>query len=85
MKLYCGNLSFSETESSVRELFAAHGAVLSLALPADRETGAHRGFGFIEMSDTDAAKAMHALDGKEVSGRVLKVNIARERTARRES
>src|SRR5688572_32585661 len=64
-KLYVGNLPFSATEDSLRALFAAHGAVESLSLVMDRETGKPRGFGFIEMSSADAAKAMQALNGAD--------------------
>jgi len=78
-KLFVGNLPFSATEESVRELFAAHGTIDSLALINDRETGRPRGFGFIEMSSDDAAKAMQALNGKNFGGRDLKVNEAQAR------
>lgn len=78
-KLFVGNLPFSATEDSVRELFAAHGTVESLALITDRETGRPRGFGFVEMSNADASRAMQALDGKDFGGRPLKVNEAKAR------
>ena len=75
-KLFIGNLPFSATEQSVRELFEPHGTIESLALINDRDTGRPRGFGFIEMSSADAAKAMQALNGKDFEGRALKVNEA---------
>ena len=78
-KLFVGNLPFSATEESVRALFAPHGKIESLALIIDRETGRPRGFGFIEMSNTDAANAMQALNGKNFEGRDLKVNEAQAR------
>lgn len=78
-KLFVGNLPFTATEESVRELFAPHGTIDSLALINDRETGRPRGFGFIEMSSDDAAKAMQALNGKNFGGRDLKVNEAQAR------
>lgn len=78
-KLFVGNLPFSATEESVRALFAQHGTIQSLALINDRETGRPRGFGFIEMSNEDAAKAMQALNGKNFEGRDLKVNEAQAR------
>ena len=78
-KLFVGNLPFSATEESVRALFAPHGKIESLALINDRETGRPRGFGFIEMSNADAAKAMQALNGKNFEGRDLKVNEAQAR------
>lgn len=75
-KLFIGNLPFSATEQSVRALFEPHGEIASLALINDRDTGRPRGFGFIEMSSADAAKAMQALNGKDFEGRALKVNEA---------
>lgn len=81
-KLYVGNLPFTATEDSVRALFAAHGTIESLALVNDRETGRPRGFGFIEMSNTDAARAIEALNGKDFSGRALRVNEAQAREQR---
>jgi RNA recognition motif-containing protein len=78
-KLYVGNLPFSATEDSVRELFAAHGTVEKVALINDRDTGQPRGFGFVEMSGSDAQKAMQALNGKDFGGRPLKVNEAQDK------
>jgi RNA recognition motif-containing protein len=78
-KLFVGNLPFSATEQSVRALFEAHGAIESLALINDRETGRPRGFGFIEMSNADASKAMQALNGRDFEGRSLKVSEAQSK------
>jgi RNA recognition motif-containing protein len=78
-KLFVGNLPFSATEDAVRALFSAHGTVESLALITDRDTGRPRGFGFVEMPNADAARAMQALDGKDFDGRALKVNEAKAR------
>ena len=78
-KLFVGNLPFSATEQSVRALFEQHGTIESLALINDRETGKPRGFGFIEMSNADASKAMQALNGKDFDGRALKVNEAQSK------
>jgi len=76
--LFVGNMSFQTTESELRELFAPFGQVTRVHMAMDRETGRARGFAFIEMpNDEEAAKAMTALDGKEVGGRNLKVNEAR--------
>jgi cold-inducible RNA-binding protein len=75
-KLFIGNLPFSATEQSVRALFEPHGNIDSLALIKDRDTGQPRGFGFVEMSNSDASKAMQALNGKDFEGRALKVNEA---------
>jgi len=79
-KLYVGNLPFSANEATVRSMFAEFGTVQSLSLVTDRETGQPRGFGFIEMSDSDAARAMQSLNGKDFGGRPLKVNEAQERS-----
>lgn len=80
MKLYVGNLSFSTSEAQLRELFAAHGEVTSATLVMDRETGRPRGFGFVEFSNDDHARAaMAALGGKNVDGRDLTVNEAKPR------
>jgi RNA recognition motif-containing protein len=78
-KIYVGNLPFSATESEVRDLFAQHGTVESVALPSDRETGRPRGFGFVEMPQADAQKAMQALNGFNMGGRPLRVNEAQDR------
>jgi RNA recognition motif-containing protein len=78
-KLYVGNLPFSATEDQVRALFATHGTVDKVSLVNDRETGRPRGFGFVEMPNADATRAMQALDGKDFNGRPLKVNEAQER------
>ena len=76
-KLYVGNLSFTATEEGVRALFAAHGSVEKVSLISDRDTGRPRGFGFVEMSNADAA--IQALNGKEFEGRALRVSEAQER------
>ena len=78
-KLYVGNLPFTATEDSVRTLFAAHGVVEKVTLITDRDTGCPRGFGFVEMSNADAARAMQALNGTDFGGRPLKVNEAQDR------
>jgi RNA recognition motif-containing protein len=79
MKLYVGNLPFNATEDAVRTHFSAHGTVDKVTLVNDRETGRPRGFGFVEMPNADATRAMQALDGKDFGGRPLKVNEAQER------
>jgi RNA recognition motif-containing protein len=79
-KLYVGNLPFSITETELRELFEEHGAIESVNVITDRETGRSRGFAFVELEDAGSAeKAMQALDGREVDGRALRVNEANER------
>jgi RNA recognition motif-containing protein len=80
--IYVGNLPFSATETDVRQLFEKHGAVQSVKLVNDRETGRPRGFGFVEMSPTDAQTAIQHLNAFNMGGRPLRVNEAREREAR---
>ena len=81
-KIYVGNLPFSATESEIRELFEAHGAVHSVALIEDRETGRPRGFGFVEMDDAAADAAISSLNGTEMGGRSLNINEAKPRENR---
>ncbi len=81
-QIYVGNLPYRSSEEEVKELFAQYGEVSSVKLITDRETGRARGFGFVEMEDSDAEAAIEALDGKEFEGRVLKVNEARPRAPR---
>lgn len=84
-RVYVGNVSFNSTEDSVRDLFAAHGEVVSVRMITDRETGRFRGFLFVEMATSEQAEAaIAALDGTELDGRPLKVNMARERQPRYE-
>jgi cold-inducible RNA-binding protein len=84
MKIYVGNLPFSTTDSDLAEAFSAHGEVRDAVVIMDRETGRSRGFGFVEMSNDQAAReAIQAMDGAELSGRNLKVNEARPREDRR--
>lgn len=81
--LYVGNLTFSTTESDLRELFAPYGAVERVSLVTDRDTGRSRGFGFVEMAnDAEAAAAISALNGRDSGGRPLTVNEARPKTER---
>jgi RNA recognition motif-containing protein len=78
-KLYVGNLPFTATDESVRALFSPHGVVEKVSLITDRETGRPRGFGFVEMSNANASRAMQALNGTDFEGRPLKVNEAQDR------
>lgn len=78
-KLYVGNLPFTATEDSVRTLFSSHGTVEKISLINDRETGRPRGFGFVEMSNADASRAMQELNGKDFDGRALKINEAQDK------
>lgn len=81
-RIYVGNLPYSATEDEVETLFATYGEVLSVALPTDRETGRARGFGFVEMSASEAAQAIEGVNGTEFGGRTLNVNEARPRENR---
>jgi cold-inducible RNA-binding protein len=82
-KLFVGNLSFNVTENDLQDAFAAHGTVIEANLMMDRATGRPRGFGFVTMSTPEEAqKAIDALNGKELAGRALTVNIARPREDR---
>jgi len=84
MKMYVGNMPFSMNETELRELFEKHGTVDSVNIITDRDTGRPRGFGFVEMSDDQAARdAMAELDNAMVGGRNLKVNEARPRNTNR--
>ncbi|MCC6236371.1 MAG: RNA-binding protein [Dehalococcoidia bacterium] len=82
-RIYVGNLPFSAREDEIRNLFGNYGEVITVVLPTDRETGRPRGFGFVEMSNEDAQKAIDALNGTDFGGRTLNVNVAREREDRR--
>jgi RNA recognition motif-containing protein len=77
MKLYVGNLAYSVNDTTLRSLFEPFGNVESARVISDRDTGSSKGFGFVEMADADAQKAMGALNGREVDGRALRVNEAR--------
>jgi RNA recognition motif-containing protein len=81
-KLYVGNLSFDAQETSLQELFGANGRkVARVQIIADRDTGRSRGFGFVEFeTEQDAQAAINELNGKELNGRALVVNEAREQT-----
>lgn len=76
-KLYVGNLSYKTTEQGLRDLFSQAGSVISASILIDKMTGKSRGFGFVELEDADAAKAIEMFHGKEVEGRTLTVNEAR--------
>jgi RNA recognition motif-containing protein len=78
-KIYVGNLPWSADDNALRDLFSTIGEVHSAAVIADRDTGRSRGFGFIEMENGDADKAISELNGKELDGRELRINEARDR------
>jgi RNA recognition motif-containing protein len=79
MNIYVGNLPASATEESLKDMFTEFGEVHSAKVILDRDTGVSRGFGFIEMSENAARNAMEALNGKEVEGKELIVNEARQK------
>ncbi len=82
-KLYVGNLSYNTYEDSLRTLFAAYGTVESVKIITDRDTGSSKGFGFVEMSTDDEARAAIAgTNGREFEGRQLKVNEAMDKPRR---
>src|SRR6187401_362996 len=76
-KMFVGNLSFQTTESDIRAAFEQYGEVESVSIITDRDTGRSKGFGFVEMSEENAGKAISALSGTELNGRALTVNEAR--------
>ncbi len=79
-KIYVGNLPWATTSSDLEAIFQEYGDVTSAEVIMDRETGRSRGFGFVQMPSNEAADAaMNALNGKDMSGRPLVVNEARER------
>jgi RNA recognition motif-containing protein len=76
-KLYVGNLPFTTTDTELKSMFEAYGAVDRVSIITDRETGRPRGFAFVEMGDSSSAdSAIKGLDGREVGGRALRVNEA---------
>jgi RNA recognition motif-containing protein len=82
-KLYVGNLSFQTTNQDLQDLFSQAGTVESAQIIEDRDTGQSKGFAFVEMStDQEAASAIDQFNGKEVGGRMLKVNEAKPRENR---
>ncbi len=85
MNIFVGNLAYSATEDDLRQRFEQYGVVDKVNVITDRDTGRAKGFGFVEMPDTAAAKAaIQGLQGKELDGRTLTVNEAKPRAPRRE-
>ena len=80
VNIYVGNLPFSSANADLERLFGEYGTVESAAVITDRETGRSRGFGFVEMTNSDEArKAIEDLNGTDMEGRALTVNEARPR------
>ncbi len=84
ISIYAGNLSYNVTDEELRRAFSEFGEVLDVKIITDRETGRAKGFGFVEMENKDDAEnAISALDGKELQGRNMKVNLAKPKTDNR--
>lgn len=83
-KLYVGNLSFNTTEGELKETFEKHGALTSVKIITNRETGRSRGFAFVEFVDAASARsALEGLDGQQLGGRELRVNEAHNKRGER--
>ena len=79
-QIYVGNLNYKMSEDSLKDIFTQYGEVVSAKIITDRDTGRSKGFGFVEMSAEDnAIRAIEELNGKNIDGRNLVVNKARER------
>jgi len=81
-KIYVGNLSYQTTENDISNLFGQVGEVESANIITDRDTGRSKGFGFVEMGNEDADKAIAQFNGTELNGRSITVNEARPREDR---
>ncbi len=80
MNIYCGNLNWQTTEADLQAAFETFGEVSSVTIIKDRYTGQSRGFGFVEMPNEDEGRAaIEGLNGKELDGRSLRIDIARQR------
>jgi RNA recognition motif-containing protein len=85
VNIFVGNLAFNATDHDLRQLFESYGAVDKVTIITDRDTGRSRGFGFVEMPDSAAAKAaIQGLQGVALAGRTLNVNEAKPREPRRD-
>jgi RNA recognition motif-containing protein len=81
--MYVSNLSFHTVDEDLRKLFSQYGAVSSVKVITDRETGRSRGFAFVEMdSDAEANEAIKNLNNKEIEGRSMSVSVAKEKPPR---
>ena len=80
MKIYVGNLPYAVDEARLREIFAAFGETASASVVLDRATGRSKGYGFVEMADDDARKAILALNRSQLDGRTIWVNEARAKS-----
>jgi RNA recognition motif-containing protein len=82
VSIFVGNLPWSTTDADLQELFSAHGEVKRAKIVVDRETNRSRGFGFVDMEEADAQKAIEAWNEQQYNGRPLTVNLAQSRPAR---
>ena len=83
MKIFVGNLAFTSTDQDIRQLFEQYGVVDTISVITDRDTGRSKGFGFVEMPDSQAAKAaIVGIQGQELTGRTLTVDEAKPREPR---
>ena len=82
MRMYVGTLPYSINDDTLRSLFEPYGQVDSARVISDRDTGASKGFGFVEMQNADAQKAIEALNGRDYNGRALRIDEARPQEAR---
>jgi cold-inducible RNA-binding protein len=81
--IFVGNLNFNTSEDELRQMFSTYGQVDRVSIMTDRDTGRSRGFGFVEMTNSeDGEKAIAALNGSQLSGRTLNVNEARPKVER---
>jgi RNA recognition motif-containing protein len=86
VNIYVSNIAFTATTHDLRQLFESYGAVDKVSIITDRDTGQSRGFGFVEMPDSTAAKAaMQGVQGTELAGRTLTVDEAKPREPRQQS
>lgn len=84
-RIYIGNMNFSTSEESIKNLFSKYGNVDSVEIIKDKYTEQSKGFGFVEMSDDDAEKAISSLNGKDFEGRRIRVNFAQEMPPRNDA
>jgi RNA recognition motif-containing protein len=81
MNIYIGNMSFDTTEDQLRQAFEGYGEVATVNIITDRDSGRPRGFAFVEMSvEDEATAAISGLNGQELNGRALNVNMAKQRS-----
>lgn len=80
-RIYVGNLSHQVSDEALEAAFAAHGEVLSASVVKDRDTGGSRGFGFVEMNDSEAEAAITALNGQSLDGRSMNVSEAKPKSS----